>query len=188
MFRNAGKGDGDDDQTHQHAGSDGRARGALVRGVRRERARELRAALHPDNIGAPLAADLIAVGELGAGERVLDVACGTGIVAQLAAEHVGPTGIVAGLDINPGMLAVARSMTPQGVAIDWREGSAESLPFAGSEFDAVFCQLGLQFFSDKAAALREMRRVVAPDGRVLVSTSGPIPSSSARSQRPSHSM
>ena len=126
-------------------------------------------------IGAPLAADLIAVGELGAGERVLDVACGTGIVAQLAAEHVGPTGIVAGLDINPGMLAVARSMTPQGVAIDWREGSAESLPFAGSEFDAVFCQLGLQFFSDKAAALREMRRVVAPDGRVLVSTSGPIP-------------
>ncbi|MGH3382240.1 MAG: methyltransferase domain-containing protein [Actinoallomurus sp.] len=126
-------------------------------------------------IGAPLAADLIAAGELGAGERVLDVACGTGIVARLAADHVGPRGVVAGLDINPGMLAVARSVTPQGVAIDWHEGSAEILPFAGSEFGAVFCQLGLQFFADKVAALREMRRVVAPGGRVLVSTSGPTP-------------
>jgi ubiquinone/menaquinone biosynthesis C-methylase UbiE len=126
-------------------------------------------------IGAPLAADLIAVGELGAGERVLDVACGTGIVARLAAQQVGPTGVVAGLDINAGMLAVARSVTPRGFAIDWREGSAESLPFGGAEFDAVFCQLALQFFADKVAALREMRRVVAPGGRVLVSTSGPTP-------------
>ena len=126
-------------------------------------------------IGGPLAADLIAAGELDAGDRVLDVACGTGIVARLAAEHVGPSGVVAGVDINPGMLAVARSVTPQGVAIDWREGKAESLPFAGSEFGAVFCQLGLQFFADRVAALREMRRVLAPGGRVLVSTTGPTP-------------
>lgn len=126
-------------------------------------------------IGGPLAGDLVAAGELGAGERVLDVACGTGIVARLAAEHVGPAGVVAGVDLNPGMLAVARSVTPQGVAIDWREGRAESLPFAGSEFGTVFCQLGLQFFADKVAALREMRRVVAPGGRILVSTTGPMP-------------
>jgi ubiquinone/menaquinone biosynthesis C-methylase UbiE len=126
-------------------------------------------------IGGPLAADLIAAGDLGAGERVLDVACGTGIVARLAAEHVGPAGVVAGVDVNPGMLAVARSITPQGLAIDWHEGRAESLPFGGSEFGTVFCQLGLQFFADKVAALREMRRVVAPGGRVLVSTTGPTP-------------
>lgn len=126
-------------------------------------------------IGEPLAADLIAMGELGAGVSVLDVACGTGIVARCAAGLVGSTGIVAGLDINPGMLAVARSVTPSGISIDWREGRAESLPFAGSEFDAVFCQLGAQFFADKVAALREMRRVMTPGGRVLVSTPGPTP-------------
>ena len=69
-------------------------------------------------------------------------------------------------------------MTPQGVAIDLRQGSAESLPFAGSEFDAgELGQFCLQFFSDKAAALREMRRVPASDRCVLVSTSGPTPSS-----------
>jgi ubiquinone/menaquinone biosynthesis C-methylase UbiE len=126
-------------------------------------------------IGRPLAADLVAAGELAPGQRVLDVACGTGIVARLAAHQVGPTGIVAGVDINPGMLAVARSVTPHGAAIHYREGRAESLPFADSEFGTVFCQLGLQFFADKIAALQEMRRVVAPDGCVLVSTTGPTP-------------
>ena len=65
------------------------------------------------------------------GERVLDVACGTGVVARLAAPHVGTNGQVVGLDLNPGMLAVARSLpVPQGSIIDWREGDAGSLPFA----------------------------------------------------------
>jgi ubiquinone/menaquinone biosynthesis C-methylase UbiE len=127
-------------------------------------------------IGGPFAADLIAEAALRPGERVLDVACGTGIVARLAAERVGPTGTVAGLDVNPGMLAVARSMAAgAGAAIRWYETSAESIPLPADAFDVVFCQLGLQFVADKSAALREMRRVLAPDGRVLVSTPPPNP-------------
>jgi trans-aconitate methyltransferase len=63
-------------------------------------------------IGRPLANDLVRVASLRAGERVLDVGCGTGVVTRLAAERVSPDGTVAGLDINPGMLAVARSITP----------------------------------------------------------------------------
>jgi ubiquinone/menaquinone biosynthesis C-methylase UbiE len=126
-------------------------------------------------IGAPLAADLIDVAVLGAGERVLDVACGTGIIARLAAERVGPTGTVAGLDINPGMLAVARSATPQAVTIEWYKASAEAAPLPNDAYDAVLCQMGLQFFPDKVAALREMRRVMAPAGRVVVNLPGPTP-------------
>jgi ubiquinone/menaquinone biosynthesis C-methylase UbiE len=126
-------------------------------------------------IGAPLAVDLVEVAALGEGDRVSDVACGTGIVARLAAMRVGPGGTVAGLDINPGMLAVARSVTPPGLAIDWHEASAEAVPLPTDAYDAVLCQMGLQFFPDKVAALREMRRVLAPGGRLVVNTPGPTP-------------
>ena len=127
-------------------------------------------------IGGPFAADLVAEAALRPGERVLDVACGTGVVARLAAERVGTIGTVAGLDVNPGMLAVARSMAAEsGDAISWYETSAESMPLPADAFDVVFCQLGLQFVADKSAALREMRRVLAPGGRVLVSTPPPHP-------------
>jgi ubiquinone/menaquinone biosynthesis C-methylase UbiE len=126
-------------------------------------------------IGRPLAADLMDTAALGPGERVLDVACGTGVVTRLAAERVGRAGTVAGLDINPGMLAVARSLPAPGVAIDWHQGSAESMPLPDAAFDVVLCQLGLQFVPDKAAAMREMRRVLAPRGRLVVSVSGPPP-------------
>jgi ubiquinone/menaquinone biosynthesis C-methylase UbiE len=124
-------------------------------------------------IGGPFAQDLIADAALRPGERVLDVACGTGVVARLAAERVGPTGTVAALDLNPAMLSVARSVPSTGAAIRWYETSAESIPLPDEAFDVVFCQLGLQFVSDKSAALREMRRVLAPGGRVLVSTPPP---------------
>lgn len=98
------------------------------------------------------------------GDRVLDVACGTGIVARLAKERVGDRGQVIGVDLSPQMLAVARAVAP---TIDWREGSAAALPIAdGTTFDVVLCQQGIQFFPDKPAAVREMRRVVAPNGRV----------------------
>jgi SAM-dependent methyltransferase len=100
-------------------------------------------------------------------DRVLDVACGTGAVARLAASAVAEGGRVAALDVNRGMLAVGRSLQPpDGAAIEWYEGSAEALPFGDGEFDVVLCQLGLQFFPDRAAALREMRRVLAPAGRL----------------------
>lgn len=100
------------------------------------------------------------------GDRVLDVACGTGVVARGAAERVGPGGRVTGLDVNPGMLAVARRLAP---AIEWRQGEAEKLPFADGSFDAVLCQFGLMFFADRAQALSEMMRVLAPGGRLGVS-------------------
>jgi ubiquinone/menaquinone biosynthesis C-methylase UbiE len=124
-------------------------------------------------IGGPFAEDLIAETALGPGERVLDVACGTGVVARLAAERVGPSGTVAALDLNPSMLSVARSVPSTGAAISWYETTAESIPLPDAAFDVVLCQLGLQFVADKSAALREMRRVLAPGGRVLVTTPPP---------------
>jgi len=124
-------------------------------------------------IGAPLATDLVREAELRQGERVLDVACGTGIVARLAADRVGTTGTVAGLDINPGMLAVDRSSSPSSESIEWYEASADSMPLPDESFDAVLCQLSLQFFADQLAALREMLRVLVQGGRMTLSVPGP---------------
>ncbi len=102
------------------------------------------------------------------GERVLDVACGTGVVTRLAASGVGDAGQVIGLDLNPGMLAVAGTLAPpEGAPIEWREGDAAVLPFAARAFDVVFCQLGLQYFPDRLQALREMYRVLMPGGRLV---------------------
>lgn len=126
-------------------------------------------------IGEPMAIDLLGAAELRAGERVLDVACGTGIVARLAAAQVGEAGKVAGLDLNPGMLAVARSTVPPDLAVEWHEASAEAMPFPDASFDVVLCQMGLQFMPDKAAALGEMRRSLASDGRLLFNVPGPTP-------------
>src|SRR3954468_24179080 len=105
------------------------------------------------------------------GTRVLDVACGSGIVARTAAPLVGSSGQVAGLDANPAMLAVARqAAAADGLNIEWRVGNAQSLPFADRSFDLVLCQHGLQFFPDRLAALTEMHRVLAPGGRVAIVT------------------
>ena len=103
------------------------------------------------------------------GERVLDVACGTGVVARLAAQQVQPSGKVIGIDINPGMLAVARTVpTASDVTIAWREADACTLPFENAAFDAVFCQLGLMYFPDRVKALEEMYRVLASHGRLIL--------------------
>jgi ubiquinone/menaquinone biosynthesis C-methylase UbiE len=127
-------------------------------------------------IGRPLAERLVAEAELRRGERVLDVACGTGIVARLAAEQVGPRGSAAGLDVNAGMLSVARTIAATaGTPIRWYETTAESIPLPDDTFDVVFCQLGLMFVADKDAAVREMRRVTVPGGRILVSVPTPTP-------------
>ena len=126
-------------------------------------------------IGAPMASDLIRVAALGPGERVLDVACGTGVVARLASERVGAAGTVAGLDVNPGMLAVARSATPPDMLIEWHEASAEAMPLPDSSFDVVLCQMGLQFMPDRHAALREMWRVLVRGGRLILNVPGPTP-------------
>jgi SAM-dependent methyltransferase len=99
------------------------------------------------------------------GQRVVDVACGTGVLARAIAERVGPGGSVVGLDINAGMLAVARRQAPQ---IEWWQGPAEALPFDSDSFDAVVSQFGLMFFGDRRAAVAEMARVVRPGGRLVV--------------------
>jgi ubiquinone/menaquinone biosynthesis C-methylase UbiE len=126
-------------------------------------------------VAAPLADDLVARAALTPGERVIDLACGTGVVARLAATRVGRGGAVTGVDVNPGMLEVARVSAPVDATFDWREASADALPFPDGSFDVAFCQLGLQFFADRVAALRELRRVLAPGGRALVSVPGPMP-------------
>jgi len=125
------------------------------------------------SIGAPYATRIVDLASLRSGERVLDVACGTGIVARLAAEKVGPGGKVVGVDVNPGMLQVARSVAPD--TITFHEAGAEKMPLDDGAFDVVFCQLGLQFMEDPVAALREMHRVMAKDGRLLLNVPGPVP-------------
>lgn len=127
-------------------------------------------------IPRPLGESLVQLAALRPGERVLDVACGTGIIARLAAERVGPSGRVAGLDLNPGMLAMARSLSDSpATPIRWYESSAESIPLPDESFDVVFCQLGLQFVTDREAAVKEMRRVLSPGGRLLFNAPRPSP-------------
>lgn len=126
-------------------------------------------------IFGPWAEDLLALATPKPGERVLDVACGTGVVARLVAQRVGPSGTVVGFDLNPGMLAVAHTLpAPQGAQIEWREGDVSAIPFSDATFDLALCQQGLQFFPDRPAALREIRRVLVPRGRLALSVWRPM--------------
>lgn len=111
---------------------------------------------------APVVLDAATLNE---GDRVLDVACGTGVLARIAKSRLGGTCSVTGLDAGSGMLAVARSLDP---SIDWRHGLAESLPFDDATFDVVVCQFGLMFFQDRLGAIREMLRVLVSGGRLAV--------------------
>jgi SAM-dependent methyltransferase len=99
------------------------------------------------------------------GQDVLDVACGTGIVTRKAAERVGPTRVVTGLDLNPAMLAVAARLRPD---LSWQQGNVTAMPFDDESFDVVTCQSAAMFFPDLVGALREMRRVTRPGGVVAV--------------------
>ncbi len=111
---------------------------------------------------APIVADAAAIGP---GQRALDVACGTGALTRTVAARVGAAGRAIGLDANPEMLAVARRLD---APIEWLDGRAEALPLPDASVDAVVSQFGLMFFDDRVAALREMRRVLRPGGRIAV--------------------
>ena len=127
-------------------------------------------------IATPVSRDLLRAANLQRGERVLDVACGTGVISRLAAERVGPTGTVTGIDIASDMIAVAKTVAaPRGRhdrLADRRCGIAARLPDAS--VDVVLCQMGLMFMENRAAAIAEMRRVLVPSGRVVVNTPGRI--------------
>jgi SAM-dependent methyltransferase len=110
----------------------------------------------------PWAPKVAAAARIAAGQRVLDVACGTGTLSRHVASLVGRTGTVVGLDPGAGMLDVARRRDS---SIEWREGAAGSLPFRDGTFDAVVSQFGLMFFPDRRAALQEALRVLVPGGR-----------------------
>lgn len=114
----------------------------------------------------PYAPRLVEAAGIAKGNRVLDVACGTGVVTRAVADRSGPRTVPVGLDIAPGMLAVAQEVNP---AIDWRQGDAQALPFADASFDRVVCQFGLMFFADPVKAFEEMLRVLRPGGRLAVS-------------------
>lgn len=102
--------------------------------------------------------------DIQANDRVLDVACGTGVLARTVAERIGPQGVV-GLDLNEGMLEVAKRQAPE---ISWQQGRAEALPFDNGSFDKVVSQFGLMFFHDRVAALCEMQRVLKPGGQMTI--------------------
>jgi ubiquinone/menaquinone biosynthesis C-methylase UbiE len=114
---------------------------------------------------AGLARHLVESAGITAGQRVLDIACGTGIVARTAADRVGGSGTVVGLDLNDGMLTVARRLRPD---LEWHQGDAVSLPFPDDAFDVALCQSGLMFVPDTGRAIAEMARVVTPGGIVAV--------------------
>jgi SAM-dependent methyltransferase len=117
---------------------------------------------------APRVADAAGISP---GDRVLDVACGTGVLTREAAVRAGPSGAVTGLDLSPEMLAVAARLSPE---LRWQQGSADALPFPDQSLDAVVSQFGLMFFPDPVAGLREMMRVLVPGGRLAVAVWGSL--------------
>ena len=127
-------------------------------------------------LGRPLAELMFAHVSLHAGDRVLDAACGTGIVTRVAAQRFTNLAHIIGVDLNPSMLDVARAHTPTtGVPVAWRQGDLGALPLPEESFEVVLCQQGLQFVPDPGVALREIRRVLVSGGRLAFTVFSEIP-------------
>ena len=126
------------------------------------------------SIATPVSGELLRTAALEPGSRVLDVACGTGIITRAAAEQVGPTGSVTGIDVAADMIAVATGIPAGGAPIEWHEADAASLPLPSEHYDVALCQMGLMFMEDRSAAMAQIHRVIATGGRVAVSTPGEI--------------
>lgn len=126
-------------------------------------------------IYGPWADRLLDAADLGGDDRVLDLGCGTGIVARRAAERLGDDGAVVGLDLNSGMLQIAdATATTNRLAIEWRQGDAAALPFTDGSFDRVLSQQSFQYVEDQDGTLREIRRILAPGGRAILSVWRPL--------------
>jgi SAM-dependent methyltransferase len=107
------------------------------------------------------------------GERVLDVCCGSGASALPAARSVGPTGSVVGIDLADSLLQLARAKSADLTNVEFRHADFETADLPGASFDAVLCVFGLFFFPDMPRALRKMRGMLKPGGRMVITTWGP---------------
>ena len=118
----------------------------------------------------PWASDIVEAAKIQGDEKVLDLACGTGLVTRAAATKLGPAGHITGLDLNEGMLEVAKAIRNPGVGgLNWMRGSALEMDLPDASFDVVLCQQGLQFFPDQHKALTETHRVLRDGGRAWFS-------------------
>ena len=115
---------------------------------------------------------LVDAASVAPGQRILDVACGTGVVARVASDQVVGRANISGIDLHESMTRVARRLSPD---IDWHQGNVMSMPFADESLDAVLCQAALMFFPDQVGALQEMRRVLCSRGRIAVQVFGAMP-------------
>ncbi len=120
--------------------------------------------------GHSWAKDIVERAALKKDDRILDLACGTGLVARCSFEALGKAGHITGIDINEAMIKKAREICPtKTTSIEWERGDVNALPFSNSEFDVILCQQGFQYFSDKSRALKEINRVLSASGRLLFS-------------------
>ena len=140
----------------------------------RDSAERYQTILTPSILG-PFAQALVEFADLQPGERVVDVGCGTGAAARFAAPVVGPSGQVAGVDVNASMIEVARSLPAvEGASIEWHVANATDLPVPEAQTDVVLCAQTLQFLPEKLPSLAEMQRVVKANGRITISLWTPI--------------
>ena len=127
-------------------------------------------------IATPVLKDLLRMADLQPGEHVLDIACGTGHVIRAAAKRFGDTRTVTGIDIAPDMVGVEKSVpVPAGASVEWQISDAAAFPIPDASADVVLGQMGLMLMEDRPAVVAEMRRVLAPSGRLVINTPGRIP-------------